>query len=497
MEAYRPQPPRAPRADGESAGAPAPGRRVLFGLSARLLVLTVLFGMFAEIMIYVPSIASFRVTWLRDRLATAQVAGLVLEAAPEGGINRMLEEKLLAGVGARAIAVKVGGARHLLALSDMPGEVAETIDLRDPSWATLIGDAFRTLLVVDRQPVRVIGPGMGTAAFVEIIIDQQPLRSAMIAFSRRILLGSLLISAITAGLVYFALQLIIVRPVRRLSANVAAFTSDPEDASRIIVPSARNDEIGVAERALAEMEHSLSDVLRQKKHLAALGLAVSKINHDLRNMLAAAQLLSDRLAQLADPSIGRFAPRLVATLGRAIDFCQATLAYGGATEPMPQRRLFALAPLVEEMRDLLTSEDDAVEFVVDIAPDLVVDADPEHLSRILLNLCRNALQALAHAPQRADWRGRLAVRAVRQSGGRGAGPRRPGVIIDVIDNGPGVADQARGKLFEAFQGTTRAGGSGLGLAIAAELVHLHGGEIGLEEADEGAHFRIVIPDRPA
>ncbi|MFC7398261.1 ATP-binding protein [Chelatococcus sp. GCM10030263] len=497
MEAYRPQPPRPPNADGGGAATPASGRRVLFGLSARLLVLTVLFGMFAEIMIYVPSIASFRMAWLSDRLATAQVAGLVLEAAPEGGINRKLEEKLLAGVGAQAIAVKVGGARHLLALADTPAEVAETIDLRDPTWATLIGDAFRTLLVVDNQPVRVVGAGMGSAAFVEMIIDQRPLRAAMISFSKRILLVSLLISTITAGLVYLALQLLIVRPVRRFSANVAAFASDPEDASRIIVPSGRNDEIGVAERALAEMEHGLADVLRQKKHLAALGLAVSKINHDLRNMLAAAQLLSDRLAQLADPSIARFAPRLVATLGRAIDFCQATLAYGGAAEPVPERRRFLLAPLVEEMRDLLIAEDDAVTFDIEIAPDLMVDADPEHLSRILLNLCRNAIQALAHAPERPGGQGQLRVRAVRQNGGQDAAGRRPGVVIDVIDNGPGVTEQARGKLFEAFQGTTRPGGSGLGLAIAAELAHLHGGEITLEEAPDGAHFRISIPDRAA
>lgn len=489
MEGSRSQLPPILGDEGASRPQPEGAFVPLFGLSARLLILTGLFVMIAEVLIYGPSIASFRVSWLNDRLSTAQVAGLVLEAAPEGGINPALEQKLLASVGAQAIAVKVGGARHLVALADTPAEVAETIDLREPDWPTLIVDAFRTLLGTGDQPVRVIGPGMGAAAFVEMIIDPRPLRAAMLDFSRRILVVSLIISAITGGLVYLALHWLIVRPVRRLSANVAAFASAPEDASRIIVPSERSDEIGIAERALAEMEHSLADVLRQKRHLAALGLAVSKINHDLRNMLTAAQLLSDRLAQVADPATARFAPRLVATLGRAIDFCQATLAYGGAAEPVPQRRRVPVASLVSDLRDLL-DVDDGLEFVQDVEPDLVIDADPEQMSRVLLNLCRNALQAMEQSPPPGEAR-RLVVAARRDSEHPGA------VTIDIIDNGPGVADKARGKLFEAFQGTTRAGGSGLGLAIAAELVHLHGGDITLEPSEKGAHFRIVIPDRSA
>ncbi|CAH1652405.1 Histidine kinase [Hyphomicrobiales bacterium] len=489
MEGSRSQLPPILGAEGAARPQPGGGSAPLFGLSARLLILTVLFVMIAEVLIYGPSIASFRVSWLNDRLSTAQVAGLVLEAAPEGGINPAFEQKLLASVGAQAIAVKVGGARHLVALADTPSEVAETIDLREPDWPTLIVDAFRTLLGTGDQPVRVIGPGMGTAAFVEMIIDPRPLRSAMLDFSRRILLVSLIISAITAGLVYLALHWLIVRPVRRLSANVAAFASAPEDASRIIVPSTRSDEIGIAERALAEMEHSLADVLRQKRHLAALGLAVSKINHDLRNMLTAAQLLSDRLVQVADPAMARFAPRLVATLGRAIDFCQATLAYGGAAEPVPQRRRVPAAPLFSDLHDLLDVGDDLA-FVQDIQPDLVIDADAEQMSRVLLNLCRNALQAMEQHPPVGEPR-RLVLTARRDS------ERPSAVTIDIIDNGPGVAEKARGKLFEAFQGTTRAGGSGLGLAIAAELVHLHGGDITLEPSEKGAHFRIVIPDRSA
>ncbi|MDJ1157699.1 HAMP domain-containing sensor histidine kinase [Chelatococcus sp. SYSU_G07232] len=465
-----------------------PERAITFGLSARLLVLTVIFVMLAEVLIYVPSVANFRKTWLNDRLAAAQVAALVLEAVPAGGIQPGLEVKLLDGVGAQAVAVKIGGTRRLLAMSDALPEVGRTVDLRDSRWTTLIADAFSTLLRADASPIRILGAGMGGADFVELVMDERPLRAAMLTFSRNILILSLAISAITAGLVYLALHVLIVRSVRRLAANVTAFERDPENVQRIIRPSARRDEIGLAERALARMETTLAGELRQKKHLAALGLAVSKVNHDLRNMLASAQLISDRLSQLDDPTVKRFAPKLIATLGRAIDFCQATLAYGRAAEPVPRRKLVKLAPLVRDLGHLIgLGEDSSIEFAVDVPPDLVVDADPDQLSRVLLNLGRNAVQALTQAGAGGE---RPQVRVDARRDGQA-------VVIRIADNGPGVPAKARERLFEAFQGTTRPGGAGLGLAIAAELIRLHGGSIRLEENGAGASFRLVVPDRSA
>ena len=471
--------------ESERAPAADPRGSVRFGLSARLLVLTGLFVMLAEVLIYVPSVANFRRNWLNDRLAAAQVAGVVLEAVPPGGVPSGFEEKLLAGVGARAVAVRVGGARRLLATTEMPPEVGRVIDLRDAHWVTLIADAFETLVFPAQGPVRVIGAGKGGADFVEIVMDERPLRVAMLTFSRNILILSLAISGITAFLVYLALHLIIVRPVRRLAANVTAFEHNPEDAERVIRPSERRDEIGEVERALALMQETLSRELLQKKHLANLGLAVSKVNHDLRNLLASAQLLSDRLSQLSDPTVRRVAPKLIATLGRAIAFCEATLAYGRAAEPQPRRRVLRLAPLVRDLADFLDLAGNGITFLVDMDEDITVDADPDQLSRILINLGRNAVQALAQA---------------------GAGPsvptltiaaRRDGrsTVIRVADNGPGVPAKAREHLFEAFQGTSRRGGVGLGLAITAELVALHGGHIVLEEEGPGASFRIHLPDR--
>jgi signal transduction histidine kinase len=309
----------------------------------------------------------------------------------------------------------------------------------------------------------------------------------MFRFSRNIVLLSLAISVITATLVYLSLHYLFVRPMNRLTANMVRFREDPENPSRVVVPSGRNDEIGIAEHELGAMQRDLSTMLQQKSHLAALGLAVSKINHDLRNLLSSAQLFSDRLSQVPDPNVQRFAPKLMRSLERAIAFCQSTLSYGQVTEPAPDRRPVRLDELVEEVRETLgLTPDSSVRWISAVERGLNVDADPDQLFRVILNLARNAMQALeARAPNEP---GRDQLRVTGQREGAVA-------IIEVSDTGPGVSERARAHLFEAFQGSTRPGGSGLGLAIAAELVRAHGGEIRLADGTIGATFRIIIPDR--
>ena len=156
--------------------------------------------------------------------------------------------------------------------------------------------------------------------FIDLVMDEEPLRKAMLRYSTDILFLSLVISCISAALVYLALHYLFVRPMRRVTANMIAFRADPENSDRVIAPSARNDEIGTAERELATMQIELASMLHQKNRLASLGLAVAKINHDLRNLLASAQLFSERLAKIPDPGVQRFAPKLVHALERAIAF---------------------------------------------------------------------------------------------------------------------------------------------------------------------------------
>jgi signal transduction histidine kinase len=335
--------------------------------------------------------------------------------------------------------------------------------------------------------MRVVGPAPMGGEYIELIMDEAPLRKAMLRYSADILFLSLVISGITAALVYLALHYMFVRPMRRVTANMVAFRADPENPDRVIAPSARADEIGTAERELATMQSEIASMLHQKNRLAALGLAVSKINHDLRNLLSSAQLFSDRLARIADPGVQRFAPKLMHALERAIAFCQSTLSYGRVQEPPPDRKPILLEPLVEEVHETLgLAPDGPVRWISAVERGLTVDADYDQLFRILLNLARNALQALESRAARDPGSDQIRITGRREGSV---------VVIEVSDTGPGFPEQATAHLFEAFQGSTRTGGSGLGLAIAAELVRAHGGEIRLVEGTIGATLRFTIPDR--
>jgi signal transduction histidine kinase len=473
-----------PNANKETGVAPT----AAFGLSGKLLVLTILFVMIAEVLIYVPSIANFRLNWLRDRLAAAHTAALVLDAAPSGMVPESLTRQILDSIGATAVAMKIGNQRRLLAISEMPTELHQNVDMREMrAWRSIV-DAFQTMLgSTDRDLMRVVGPAPMGGDFVEIVLPMGPLREAMVRFSINILWLSLVISGITAALVYVALLTMLVRPLRRLTINMTTFRRDPENPGRMIAPSARRDEIGIAERELAVMQRELASMLHQKSHLAALGLAVSKINHDLRNLLSSAQLFSDRLSSLEDPRVQRFAPKLMRALERAIAYCQSTLSYGRAQEQPPERRTISLEALVEDVRETVgLTPDGAIRWVGAIERGLKVDADQDQLFRVLVNLVRNSAEVLAGRAPNDPARDQIRI-AGRREGAV--------VVIELSDTGPGIPEKARAHLFEAFAGSTRSGGTGLGLAIAAELVRAHGGEIRLVEGTIGATFRIAIPDQ--
>lgn len=469
----------------QPAARSRPGLR--FGLSAKLLLLTIPLVLIAEVLIYVPSIANFRVNRLNDRLAAANTAALVLDAAPSGTVPDALARQILSSIGARAVAIKTGKQRRLLASADMPAKIDNDVDMRNINAWTAIVDAFRVMLDDGDEVMRVLGPAPGSGQFIEVVIDEKPLRAAMFRFSRNVLLLSLVMAIITSGLIYYALHHLFVRPMRRVTANLVAFHENPESTARIIAPSSRGDEIGLAERELADMQRDLVSMLHQKSHLASLGLAVSKINHDLRNLLASSQLLSDQLSSVPDPRVQRFAPKLMRSLERAIAFCQSTLSYGKAQEAPPDRRVLLIEPVINEVRESAgLGSDTSIEWINAIERGLTVDADPDQLFRVLLNLVRNAAQALESDKSKVP-----TARQIRVTG------RREGsvTIMEISDTGPGIPQRAREHLFEAFQGSSRDGGTGLGLAIAAELVRAHGGELSLVEGTIGAAFRIMIPDR--
>ena len=471
-------------------GTTRPEPRPRLGLAGRVVLLVIGFVMLAEIMIYVPSVANFRDNWLRDRLSAASAAVLLLDATSQQVPDRLVFDALET-VRAYTIALKLPDSRRLLASGDMPPRVDVRYDLREATFFDSIGAAFRTLTTRRNRTIAVIGPAPMGGEYLEITMSEAPLRQALLVYSGNILLLSLFISLLVASLAALSIHLLVLRPVRRLTTSIISFGAAPEDASRVIRPSGLGHEIGRAEDALADMQRTLARELAEKKNLAALGLAVAKVSHDLRNILSSAQLLSDRLTATSDPVAQRLVPKLVGTLDRAIAFCQSTLTYGRAVERTPDLRPVLLRAAVNEAAEVLLPEGPArIALRNNVGREIEILADPEQLFRVFLNLIRNSFEALETAGPQPGRDPEVCITAT---------VRNDIVVIEISDTGPGIPKNAQKRLFDPFKASSRPGGTGLGLPIAADLVRAHGGTIALMPAEpgQGATFRLTFPAAPA
>ncbi|HAK62494.1 MAG: ATP-binding protein [Pseudomonadota bacterium] len=459
-------------------------RHPKIGLSGRVMVLTTAFILLASVMVYVPSIAYFRLQYLNAKIAGAQIASLAVEAAENNTLPIHLEQELLENADVLAVALRRDSARFLMLARKLPNEIDAHFDLRNVGPLKAITDAYMAMFSKEGRIIRAMNaPAHGGGDIIDIVMYERPLREAMMEYSWSVIRVTLLISAITATLIYFSLHLMMVGPIRRLTAGMVGFRKHPEDVSHQIKPSGRKDEIGVAERELSQMQAALRQALRQKERLAELGGAVSRINHDLRNILANVQLVSGRFSDVKDPTVRRLTPSLIRSVGRAIDLCTDTLNYGGAREKPPRRLRFELSPLVTEIgAEICFPADNSIRWINAVPDGLEVDADPDHVFRIVQNLGRNAAQAMEAS-------GSVRVEAFRTGSI---------VTIDVIDTGPGIPAALSAKLFEPFAATASQGGSGLGLCIARDLTRAHGGDLRLLRTGSGGSiFRIEIPDANA
>lgn len=455
---------------------------MLNSLSGRLVILTTIFVMIAEVLIFVPSIARFREDYMLNRLERAQIASLVLLA--DDMLERALEDELLKNAGVFNVVLRRDEARQLMLSSDMPQTVSATYDLREASALTLIRDAALRLIKTEPEVIRVIGqPVRNAGLLIEITMDTGAMRMAMIDYGIRILILSAVISVITAFLLFLAMRALLLKPIAGVVGHMQRYAESPEDGRRIIEPSASVTELRDAEVALRKLQTDLTQALKQKERLAQLGSAVSKISHDLRNILTSAQLFTDRIEMSEDPIVKRMAPKLVGSITRAVHLCESTLAFGKAEEPGPTLTLVPLSELVDDVMEgeRLASAGHDINYLADVAPGLMVRADPEQLFRVLSNLTRNARQALMAAN-----RGGQITLAARETANAW--------VLDVSDDGPGLPGKAQAHLFTPFQGGARKGGSGLGLAIAAELVKGHGGQLRLfKTGPEGTTFQLTLP----
>ncbi|WP_332700854.1 HAMP domain-containing sensor histidine kinase [Devosia sp.] len=455
------------------------------GLSIKLIATIIAVILLVEIVVYLPTLANFRASWLDDRLRVGVVAARVLDAVPDVmALPRNLTDRLLTSAGAHAIVYRREGQSQLIELANpVTPDVVVTADMRQRDLMTLIVGAMDTLFAGPGRTLRIVGEGDLDESLVELLMPERPLRQDMLAYSRQIGIVSLAIAAITAVALYLLASYLFIYPVRRLTQNILAFRQAPENASLVIVPSARRDEIGIVERELAAMESDLFSMLRQRRHLADLGLAVAKINHDLRNTLTSAQLLSDQVATLDDPKVQRLAPRLVTTLDKAIGFAQSVLDYGRETSALPVLAPVPMRALIEDAAfEARLVGHPAIVFSDQVPETLVLNVDAAQMGRVFLNLLKNAREALESTP--AIVAPQVSVTVVEEE---------ESVTLSVTDNGPGLPPRARDNLFVAFQGSARAGGTGLGLAIAREITEAHGGRLVLADQPTGTRFDLIVP----
>lgn len=461
--------------------------RLFDGLSIKLMGTIILVILAVEIVIYLPSAANFRANWLADKIAVGAVAVRVLDVVPDVmDLPDGLADKLLNSAGAVAIAYRREGLSQLIELSTEPMPMAAvTADLRETNPMHMIAGAIDTLFSTQNRTMRIVGvvPGAGEN-LIEVLTNEAPLRAELMTYSRNIFLLSLIVAILTSVVIFIFVNRSLIGPIQRLVSSMMAFRRAPENASLIIAKSTRKDELGVAERELGAMQLDLFTILRQRRHLADLGLAVAKINHDLRNTLTSAQLLSDQVATLDDPKVQRLAPRLVHTLDKAIGFAQSVLDYGRESAVPPKPIPVDLRALIDEASfDAGMAGHPSIECKNTIPDAVTLKVDPDQMARVLVNVIKNAREALeaARVPIENPY-----IEFKFDNAG-------DDLTISISDNGPGLPPRARENLFVAFEGSARSGGTGLGLAIARELTEAHGGRLEYVPLEPGTRFIIHLP----
>ena len=457
-------------------------RMPIFGLSSRILGLVVVAVMTAEVLIFLPSIARFRLVYLNERIESGTLAALALDATPDNMVTEEVKRTLLNHARVDAVVLVEPDKAKRMLMNIAPTPEMPTFNLKERGALGLIWDALAAMARDGAYYTRIGGESMRLPkAMVWIVVDELPMRIAMYGYAGRVLLLSIIIALFTAALLYFGLRWLVVLPLQGLSADMTAFRRSPEEPGTERPPTARNDEIGVVDAEFQNLQRELRASLRQKSRLAEVGAASNKINHDLRNMLSTARLLSDRLARSDDERTRKLAPTILNTIDRAARLASDAIEYV-RDRPTPRIGAFDLVDLVDEVGIALQEQGEDHDpnllrnWRNEVGEECRIRADRDLLYRVFVNLGRNAFDAGATS---------VTVRAVANDGF---------LLVYIADNGGGIPPAVASQLFRPFTTGGRAGGAGLGLAIARELVRAHGGDIALSETGaSGTIFRFTLP----
>jgi signal transduction histidine kinase len=442
-------------------------------LSARLWLLTTLAVLMTEVVVFLPYIAHERRTWLTERIDDAAITALGAR-----GLQPSFRDELLVFADSAAIRL-TGRDGSILTIGNLAAKADSSVDLRQEDLSVGIRRALRAILAPRDRILHVVGRSpFPQDAIVELWLYESVLNRSLQQSAIDFADVSLLIAGVTGGLVYLAVLVLLVRPMRRITGSIAAFRADPEHTVPLNpgeVTLLPDDEIAVAGRELAAMQHDLRTALWRNARLAALGTVVAKVSHDLRGILTPALLSAERLQSHADPRVQRAGGVLAQAVDRATDLVRRTLDYAREGPPTLQFAPVALAPLVNEAAETAQPLRNVLRIENGVDPAIQVRADRMELFRVLANLLRNSAEAGA--------------RTVRVS----AKLDNNALAVEIADDGPGLPEPVRAELFHPFAGSTRRDGTGLGLAIARDLMVAHGGSIELVETGEsGTTFRLTL-----
>ncbi len=463
----------------------------MFGssLSARVLWLTISIILLVELITMMPSLARERQDWLWARVTQAHLAAYSAMAAKDDGRTGMLDSATSAALltlsGTASIRLQEPGKAFQLFPAGPPIKPDRRIDLNTEGlgaslWQAdkaVIGLGNRWLDVVARSPLQ-------TQMTVDVVVSGRALARHLQHYVADIAGVSVILAVLTGFLVFSALDRLLVRPMRVLTASIAGFRIDPEfggQAELIRLGQRGDDEISVAARELAVMQDDLRAALWRNARLAAVGTAVAKISHDLRNILSSALLVADRLQQASDPVVKRAAGTLIPAVERAAALVSRTVDFAREGPPAIIRMPVCLRGLIEEVV-LAVPFGEGAGVENHVPADVVLSLDRGQIYRVLNNLLRNAAEAGATL--------------IRLSIEGEDGLTR----LLIADNGPGLPRRAQENLFKPFTGTARRGGTGLGLAIARDLVRAHGGDLVLRQTGaRGTEFvvALAVTDVPA
>lgn len=456
-----------------------PQARPRRSLPLRLLLLTMSVVVVAEMLVQIADVARDRRVLLGEKAMQAYLVALSA-AAPDDAHMLAQRDELLRASGIESIRLRDAQGATLVLAGKPDVQPAKTFDLRQETAFQSIVRGLVAVFGARDILVRIIADTpLKPGSEIEFVMHRAPLTEEMRRLDVPDALFTLAVASLVGLLLYLALMVLVVRPMRRLISSIVAFRADPEHGVPLEARSnnfTRDDEISVAGRELAAMQRELRAALWRNSRLAALGTVVAKVSHDVRGILTPALLQADRLQRQTDPVVRRAGETILQAVDRVIDLVQRTLDFARDGPPPPSLSNIRLHWLVAEAGDSARAVASDFELDNRVPLDLEIEADRNHLYRVLVNLMRNAAEARATHMRVRVYNGDAML------------------WIELSDNGPGLPDKVRTTLFRPFTSTSQRGGAGLGLAIARDLMLAHGGDIALVTTGPGGTtFRLMLP----